>query len=74
MEKTTIKDLTAYLKLLKEKYRFYQIGQENARYYIKLYDPYDYEEEEVTKEEHEQRYTDEISSYRYVLKNLEDEI
>lgn len=61
------------MKELKYKFRFYQIGIENAKYNLQSYfDPYDYPDlDEWTWQINVQC---EIASISYILKNLEKEI
>ena len=57
------------LKMLKEKFRYWQLGTENIK--KRIYDPYETEFDRHRWEMHNQY---EILENRYVLKDLENEI
>lgn len=73
-EYTSISEAITDLNELKEKFRYYQRCQENAKRDLLMYDPYDYEDEDVSKEEHERRYYAEIEDNKYILRHLEYDI
>ncbi len=73
-EYKNIGDAIRDLEDLKERYRYYQNRQEIAKHDLLIYDPYDYEDEDVSKEEHERRYYAEIEANKYTLRHLEYDI
>ena len=73
-EYTSISEAILDLEILKEKFRYCQSRQESAKRDLLMYDPYDYEDEDVSKEEHERRYYAEIEANKYTLRHLEYDI
>ena len=72
MKNNEISDLYAKLKDRKEKFRYWQLVQENLKYEHNMYDPYDYPN--MSEWDYQMAVQEGINGHSLVLRDLENEI